>query len=202
MTVRQRGWSRRLNRPWRSKKRAKVAAGIWVKVLGPGDQIDEPRGTRYQSRNPADQRCVLSTSSRVTSSGGGSSSRPLARRLKRATSASIRQEGGPGEVAPLGEHGRGRGAPPLEAGTAVGDAEAHVARLGGHAEPVEETAEQRVGALVVDEEAGVDVHGGVVQLDPVGVASVRRDDRRPRRGRRHGARAAGGRRQVPTPRFR
>ena len=47
--VRQRGCSRRLNRPWRSKKRAKVAAGIRVKVLGPADHIDEPSGTRYQS---------------------------------------------------------------------------------------------------------------------------------------------------------
>ena len=83
-----------LSSPWRSKKRAKVAAGIRVNVIGSADQIDEPSGTRYQSRNPADQRCGASTSSSVTPSGGGSASSPRASRLNRPMSASIRQNAG------------------------------------------------------------------------------------------------------------
>ena len=79
------------------------------------------------------------------------------------------QEVGPGQVAPLGEDGGERRPPPLEAGALVGHAEAHVAGLGGDPELVEEATEQRVGALVVDEEPGVDVTGQLGQFDPVGV---------------------------------
>ena len=55
----------------------------------------------------------------------------------------------------------------------VGHAEAHVARLGGHGQLVEELAEVGVGALVVHQEPGVGRHRplGYVDRHGVGVAS-------------------------------
>ena len=158
-----------MSSPWRSKKRAKVAAGIWVKLDGSADQIDEPSGTRYQSRNPGDQRCGASTASNVTLSGGGSAKQPPGQAVEADHVGQHAQEVRAGQIAPLGEDRGERRPPPLKAGTLVGHAEAHVAGLGGDPELVEEATEQRIGALVVDEEPGVDVTGQLGQFDLMGM---------------------------------
>ena len=130
MTVRQRGWSRRRNSPWRSKKRAKVAAGIPVNVVGSADQIDEPSGTRYQSRKPADQRCGAEHVLEGHVVGWRVLEEPPGEPVEPADVGEHPPEGRSSHVAPLGEHRRRRGASPLEPGARIGDAEAHVAGLG------------------------------------------------------------------------
>lgn len=79
------------------------------------------------------------------------------------------EEGGPHQIAPLGEDTVDVAAPPLEAAHLVGDPEAHVAGLGDHSEAIEELDKARIVALVVDEEPGVDLVGLTVHLDVHGV---------------------------------
>ena len=169
MTVRQRGWSRSRKSPWRSKKRAKVAAGIRVNVVGSADQIDDPSGTRYQSRKPAGPAVRSEHVLEGHAVGRRVLEEPPGKPVEPADVGEHPPERRSGHVAPLGEHRRRRGASPFEPGALIGDAEAHVAGLGRHAETVEEPAEQRIGALVVDEEPGVDVRRGVGELHPVRV---------------------------------
>ena len=76
------------------------------------------------------------------------------------------------QVASLGEDGVGRGPPVLEPGAVVAQRKAHVARLGGHLELVQQADQAGIGPFVVDDEAGV--HGqpalGQIERHGVGVA--------------------------------
>jgi hypothetical protein len=77
------------------------------------------------------------------------------------------------DVPPLREQGGQRGPPPLDAGSLVGHAEAHVAVVRLHAEVMQQADEGRIRALVVHDEAGVDGVRLPVDLDlhRVGVPS-------------------------------
>jgi hypothetical protein len=74
------------------------------------------------------------------------------------------------EIARLGKD---RAAAPLHAGAPALHAEAHLARQRAHAEPREETRERGIGAVVEDDEAGIDGAwpGAEIHGDGVGVAA-------------------------------
>ena len=78
-------------------------------------------------------------------------------------------EGGRRQVRALGEQAVRRRAGVLEVPVLVADAEAHVRRLGGDAEPVEQPLEVGVVAVVEHDEPGVDVERGVRLVDADGV---------------------------------
>ena len=71
-------------------------------------------------------------------------------------------------MAGVREQSTQRGGAVLEV-VAVGDTEAHVARLRGDAELAEETLEVRVVAVVHDDEAGVHVMAAIRGIDAYGV---------------------------------
>ena len=156
-----------------AKKRAKVTAGMSRNVAGSADQMDEPMRHQVPLAGTAATTGPVPSRS-ADESPGWRSARPLetsarATRLKRTDVGQHAQERRSDQVAPLGEHGGERGAPPLDPGDLVRHAEAHVARLGGHAQRVEEPDQTGVVALVVDEEPGVDVERSVGQIHGDGV---------------------------------
>ena len=123
-----------------------------MNVVGAADQIDDPSGIRYQSRKPAGPAVRSHHVLEGHAVGWRVLQEPPGEPVEPADVGEHPPEGRSSHVAPLGEHRRRRGGSPFEPGARVGDAEAHVAGLGRDTEPVEESAEQRIGALVVDEE--------------------------------------------------
>ena len=77
-----------------------------------------------------------------------------------------RQEARPGEVRRLGEQAAEAARGVLEVLGLGADREAHVGRLARDRELVEQRLEARVVAVVEDDEAGVDVPGRIVGVDP------------------------------------
>ena len=84
----------------------------------------------------------------------------------------MRWKDGRARLRAAGEQAVRRGAAVLEA-VPVADGEAHARRLGGHADGRQQSPEVRVGAVVEDDEAGVDVVRlvGRVHPDRIGVAA-------------------------------
>ncbi len=85
----------------------------------------------------------------------------------------MREEGGAEQVASAARTGRAGCPRVLEPPAPVGDREAHLGRLGGDAELVEQAFEAGVVAVVEDDEAGVDPVLAIAVVDPdrVGVAA-------------------------------
>ena len=83
------------------------------------------------------------------------------------------EERGPQQVAALGEQAVERGAVVLQAARLIAHRETHAAFLRGDAEFREQRDEVRVGAVVEDDEAGVDLvaAAGLLNAVRVGVAA-------------------------------
>jgi hypothetical protein len=79
--------------------------------------------------------------------------------LKRSISRKHPPEARTQQVAALREHAVEVVAGPLQAAVHLLHRETHAARRQRHAESVEQGQQQRVGALVADQEAGVDAVG-------------------------------------------
>ena len=133
-----------------------------VRVGGP--DRGRPAARSAARRTPARSAGARASGRATTSSPDATSAR--AARLKRTSSASIRWKRGATRCARPREQPARRRAVVLEAARAVADREAHVRRLRGDPEPVEQPLEPRVVAVVEHDEAGVDVVGRVLGVDP------------------------------------
>ena len=134
------------------------------------------------------------------------------------------QERGSRQVPPLREHRVEIRAPVFEPAPGVGDAEAHLRRLGLDAQLAQQAGESRVVRLVVDDEPGIDRVRDATDLDvdgmgvaadaPIGLVDASRRDRgagraprraptrrsrRSRSSRRLGFRSSSGTRDTPVP---
>jgi hypothetical protein len=147
-------------RPWLWQKRIMVATGNASICVVEQLQMQPIIGRKYQSRNALPKRCASrnSPSGWASSPSVPASAIRVVRRLKRSRSPSMPRKRRVEQVAPLGEHGAEVVAAPFERAAAVARGlhrERHLGQRRFDAQFGEEADQVRVGAVVVDQEAGV-----------------------------------------------
>ena len=131
------------------------------------------RRTRARSGAPRASGRATGPRRRLASSARAS-------RLKRTKSATMRWNHGVARCARLANSPFGEVLAYSKSPRVVADREAHVRRLAGDAEPVQQPLEVRVVAVVEDDEAGVDPVRLVRRVDAHGVRVAARVGARPR----------------------